>query len=151
PDLEHWPAFPDSFDQMIDLLEDVMRGHTRVVAFLSGDVHFSYNMKGRLAAEPARPVYQLVSSPTRNELTSGQVKLIRTLATPVGSALVEVGRALATAFTGTSAFLPPSPQSAEQKKRLDWKPLQAGGDWIWTGNFVASLRVSPALLEGVYE
>jgi hypothetical protein len=76
-DLEHWAAFSDSFNRMIDLLATI--GTTAAgdpcrapatITFLSGDVHFAYVARARLRLPQATSprVYQVVCSPLRNPL-----------------------------------------------------------------------------------
>ncbi|MDQ1673146.1 MAG: hypothetical protein QOC98_1708 [Frankiaceae bacterium] len=76
-DLEHWAAFGDSFNRMIDILAKI--GKTAAgdacrapatITFLSGDVHFAYVARARLREPQATSprVYQVVCSPLRNPL-----------------------------------------------------------------------------------
>jgi PhoD-like phosphatase len=150
-DLEQWAAFSKSFDAMLDLLEDVVgRGTSRNVMLLGGDVHFTYNMRGHLASAPGRAIYQLVSSPARNKLSSKQAAVITSLATPVGSVAVDIARGLAAALGGVS-ILPPVPNTKLQKARLKWDPVHTGRGWLWTGNLVGTLKIGPGLTQAVYE
>lgn len=67
-DLEHWPAFRDSFDRLAAALwrAAAAPGAPATVLVLSGDVHHSYAARARFH-EPARsPVYQLVCSPVHH-------------------------------------------------------------------------------------
>ncbi|MET3985452.1 alkaline phosphatase D family protein [Streptomyces sp. PvR034] len=67
-DLEHWAAFPASFEALSDLIEQVGTGPRApaTVCVLSGDVHHAY------VAEPRIPttsrVYQLTCSPVHNSI-----------------------------------------------------------------------------------
>ncbi|MGW8060792.1 alkaline phosphatase D family protein [Streptomyces ziwulingensis] len=70
-DLEHWSAFPSSFDALADLLAEVGTGPgaPATVSVLSGDVHHAY------VAEPSWPgrtpdarVVQLTCSPVHNSV-----------------------------------------------------------------------------------
>ncbi|MFK4148174.1 alkaline phosphatase D family protein [Streptomyces sp. NPDC004065] len=70
-DLEHWPAFPESFAALADLLGEAASGPAApaTVAVLSGDVHHAY------IAEPAwrarsvdARVLQLTCSPVHNSV-----------------------------------------------------------------------------------
>jgi hypothetical protein len=81
-DLEHWPAFQDSFRRMCDLLLDVGAGRRgkapSTICVLSGDVHHAY-----LAQVGFRPgsgvesaVWQAVCSPFRNPLDSNERRII---------------------------------------------------------------------------
>ena len=74
-DLEHWPAFGRSFQDLVALLRDVALGlrtgsPPASVLVLSGDVHCSYLAEARLpGVDPARTrVHQIVQSPLRNPL-----------------------------------------------------------------------------------
>jgi PhoD-like phosphatase len=73
-DLEHWPAFHKSFDDLADLLKSVAAGrsarHPASVIVLSGDVHHGYlaEIEFKDGAGVGSPVYQAVSSPLRNPL-----------------------------------------------------------------------------------
>ena len=81
-DLEHWPAFHDSFERLIDLLRTVSNGHEgdppATVILLGGDVHSAYIADVELAgkAGPSR-VFQLVCSPFRNPLSPAERRVIR--------------------------------------------------------------------------
>ncbi|MET8749100.1 alkaline phosphatase D family protein [Streptomyces sp. NPDC004667] len=67
-DLEHWAAFPASFEALSDLIEEVGTGPKApaTVMVLSGDVHHAY------VAEPRIPstarVFQLTCSPVHNSI-----------------------------------------------------------------------------------
>ena len=116
-DLEQWPAFSKSFNAMLDLLEEVMSGPRtakRLLAILSGDVHFSYNMKGRLLKAPLHPIYQLVSSPAMNKLSSSDEQYVRLISSPSNTTMIDIGSAIAAAH-GVSVFLPPGLQSVPKK------------------------------------
>jgi PhoD-like phosphatase len=67
-DLEHWAAFETSFRSVAQAVSSVARGERGAapasIAFLSGDVHYSYLAKVR-----GLPIYQVVCSPIRNPLT----------------------------------------------------------------------------------
>lgn len=71
-DLEHWPAFRNSFDAMVKLLGSLVRRTPapRSILLLSGDVHFSYSSRVRLKDHPetSTHIHQLVQSPLRNAL-----------------------------------------------------------------------------------
>ncbi|MGI8329999.1 alkaline phosphatase D family protein [Actinomadura scrupuli] len=66
-DLEHWAAFENSFRTVAEAVSAVARGERgtapATIAFLSGDVHYSYLAKVR-----GLPIYQVVCSPMRNPL-----------------------------------------------------------------------------------
>ncbi|MFH5824993.1 alkaline phosphatase D family protein [Georgenia sp. AZ-5] len=71
-DLEHWAAFRQSFDALVDLLGAVVRGPEppASVLVLSGDIHSSYTARARLRGveHPATAVHQLTMSPFRNPM-----------------------------------------------------------------------------------
>ncbi|RFU41177.1 alkaline phosphatase family protein [Actinomadura logoneensis] len=72
-DLEHWAAFERSFREVANDVIAVARGERgaapATVAFLSGDVHFSY-LARVLAPEASSAIVQVVCSPLRNPLPS---------------------------------------------------------------------------------
>ena len=69
-DLEHWASFRKSFDDVTDLLADLVRDEDppRSILMLSGDVHCSYMAEARLTAQahPRTAIRQLTMSPFRN-------------------------------------------------------------------------------------
>jgi hypothetical protein len=72
-DLEHWPAFRESFDRLGRLVGRVAAGEEgrrppATVSVLSGDVHHSYAARAELPDLPAEAarVHQLVCSPVHN-------------------------------------------------------------------------------------
>lgn len=80
-DLEHWPAFRQSFDRLAHLIADVSSGLNggrvpATVCVLSGDVHHSYiceaDVTPLMASRPAEvsKVYQLTCSPVHNTIPS---------------------------------------------------------------------------------
>jgi hypothetical protein len=106
-DLEHWPAFRDSFEAMIALLREVGAGRRgdapASIVVLSGDVHHAY------LAEVAFPrgsdvgsrVWQATCSPFRNPLSTMERRGVNFGFTRAGTA---IGRVLARA-----AGVPPPP------------------------------------------
>ncbi len=145
-DLEHWPAFPASFDDFISLLEDRLMAPgrtTRSLVLLSGDVHFSYCMTARLAKAPGRPVHQFVVSPARNRLSPGNESLFRVMAGPHGRALVDLGRALVAAHGG-AGVLPVNPKADATNARIVTTLLSLGGRNLLFDNVFAMLRTGPA-------
>ncbi|MEU3658720.1 alkaline phosphatase D family protein [Streptomyces sp. NPDC032940] len=70
-DLEHWPAFPASFDELAGLIADAGTGPgaPATVSVLSGDVHHAYvaepSWPGR---DPGARVVQLTCSPVHNSV-----------------------------------------------------------------------------------
>lgn len=76
-DLEHWAAFPRSFDWLEDLLLEVAGSADppRSITLLSGDVHFAYTAP---ATHDGRPIAtQVVTSPLRNRITPKQERQLR--------------------------------------------------------------------------
>ena len=74
-DLEHWPAFHNSFDDLADLLRSVGAGERSTtgrppasVIVLSGDVHHGYLAEIGFDNGVESQVYQAVGSPLRNPL-----------------------------------------------------------------------------------
>nr|WP_285622873.1 alkaline phosphatase D family protein [Kineosporia sp. NBRC 101677] len=78
-DLEHWPAFRESFDRLSRLIADVASGEhgspkPASVCVLSGDVHHSYICEAdvtplmREVPADASKVYQLTCSPVHNTI-----------------------------------------------------------------------------------
>ncbi len=80
-DLEHWPAYRNSFDGLVDLLGELVDRPEppKSVLILSGDIHFSYTSRVHLRAHEghATPVHQLVQSPLRNTLPRGSTLMFR--------------------------------------------------------------------------
>jgi hypothetical protein len=70
-DLEHWPAFGNSFDALALLLGG-LDPRVASVSVLSGDVHHSYVARPDLDGPP---VYQLTCSPVHNRVP----RLMRTV------------------------------------------------------------------------
>ena len=93
-DLEHWPAFQESFARMVQLLQDVANGRDGVVppatvTVVGGDVHNAYVMEvsmGRLEANRSR-VHQVVCSPFRNPLGPSERRTVNITKTPLAAAL----------------------------------------------------------------
>jgi len=67
-DLEHWPAFRESFDRLTHLIERAAAGGAATVNVLSGDVHHSYAARADLPSRPAAAVHQLTCSPVHNHV-----------------------------------------------------------------------------------
>ncbi|WP_433015702.1 alkaline phosphatase D family protein [Kribbella sp. CA-294648] len=69
-DLEHWASFRNSFDDLTDLLADLVRSDDppTSILMLSGDVHCSYLTEASLrdADHPGTAIRQLTMSPFRN-------------------------------------------------------------------------------------
>ncbi|MCF3960905.1 alkaline phosphatase D family protein [Streptomyces fuscigenes] len=74
-DLEHWPAFPRSFDELTALIAEVGSGESApaTVCVLSGDVHHAYVAEAawpadRAGAAVTSRVAQLTCSPVHNSV-----------------------------------------------------------------------------------
>lgn len=97
-DLEHWAAFQNSFRKVADMVSEVADGKRgeapAIIAFLSGDVHFSY--VSEVERSSGSRIMQAVCSPIRNPLP----RLTRFftaimsygLAAPVGSLVARSAR-----------------------------------------------------------
>ena len=82
-DLEHWPAFQESFAAMVDLLRDVATGSRSghppaSITLVGGDIHNAYIAEVSLGRRDERRsrVHQLVCSPFRNPLSPTQRRLV---------------------------------------------------------------------------
>jgi hypothetical protein len=100
-DLEDWPAFMQSFDELCGLLTEV---GSRVeppapatISVISGDIHFSYVAEVDFpeSAGVTSHVHQLVSSPIRNALVPRERRAIR-------FALSRAGKKIARALRRTA-------------------------------------------------
>ncbi len=128
-DLEHWAAFQKSFRQVADMAAEVADGKRgpspEAIAFLSGDVHFSY--VAEVDRSSGSRIIQAVCSPIRNPLP----RLMRYfgavmawgLASPVG------------ALVARSAHVPNPP--------FRWTCVEGP----WFNNNLASLEVTPGGLK----
>lgn len=74
-DLEHWAAFPDSFDRFTELLREAGSGPDApaTVCVLSGDVHHAYITEPRwpdldAGDAPDARIFQLTCSPVHNSI-----------------------------------------------------------------------------------
>jgi len=97
-DLEDWPAFVRSFDDLVDLLADLASPERatplRSIAVLSGDIHFSYASEIHFPGEDetGARVFQLVNSPIRNALRPHERMLMRFFMSRVAHGLGRVLR-----------------------------------------------------------
>ncbi len=127
-DLEHWPSFDDSFDDLAALLTSIARGEEgsapSSVLVLSGDVHFSYVAPADLGVDGAR-VVQLVSSPLRNGVPTNMERVLRFTTSRVGAWLGHIGRLTA----------------GRREEPVSWA-LSAGP---WFGNVVTTLTLDGAM------
>ena len=111
-DLEHWSAFHDSFERLCEWLEHVADGvegkrPPATIVLIGGDVHNAYINEVTLrtgASTPSR-VFQVVCSPFRNPLSSGQRRAVRL-----------IGTGAAAAALGGLARL-----AGVQRSRADWR------------------------------
>jgi hypothetical protein len=106
-DLEHWPAFRDSFNGMCELLRDVGAGRhgeaPQSIVVLSGDVHHAYLAEVGFPAgsEVTSRVWQATCSPFRNPLSTKERRSVLFGFSRIGA---RIGRLLA-----RSAGVPPPP------------------------------------------
>ncbi|KOG20796.1 alkaline phosphatase D family protein [Streptomyces viridochromogenes] len=131
-DLEHWAAFPESFDALAELIAEVGSGAQApaTVCVLSGDVHHAY------VAEPTWPagegpdarVFQLTCSPVHNA-----IHLAIRLGFRFGWSAV--ARRLGRRFAGHGGCpVPP----------IDWR--RTGGPWFGNQLMTLTLRGRSARL-----
>jgi hypothetical protein len=133
-DMEHWPAFHESFERLAELIRSVAAGERgrapASVVVLSGDVHHAYLFEVAFPRDAGvrSHVFQAVCSPYRNPLGKRERRVIRFgLSKPAAF----VGRALA-ASAGVSD--PP----------VRWRMV---GDGPWFDNQVATLRIDGRAIE----
>jgi hypothetical protein len=122
-DLEHWAAYPQSFEALSELVEEVAgaRGAPSTVCVLSGDVHHAYVSEPRFPRPVNSRVVQLTCSPMHNSIPAVMRAGFRFGWSRAGRAL---GRALARhGRTGRPA--------------VKWK--RSGGPWF--GNQLMTLRL----------
>ncbi|QLH21460.1 alkaline phosphatase D family protein [Streptomyces sp. Rer75] len=132
-DLEHWAAFPESFDALTDLIAEVGEGADApaTISVLSGDVHHAYIAEPDWSRWPRRPVSevrQLTCSPVHNSIHAS----IR-LGFRFGWS--RAGRALGRFFTRHGRV--PAP-------RLSWR--KTGGPWFGNQLMTLTLRGGSAQL-----
>ncbi|MFF7677429.1 alkaline phosphatase D family protein [Actinacidiphila glaucinigra] len=104
-DLEHWSAFPDSFDDLAGILTDAADDPEApaTICVLSGDVHHAYTAEAHRPGTPLRSrLLQLTCSPVHNTIP-GYMRLAFRFAWTgparlVGRALTRHGRAAAPAL-----------------------------------------------------
>jgi hypothetical protein len=82
-DLEHWPAFQQSFSTLVELLCELAAGRggepPAMITLIGGDVHNAYIAEVDLGPGQVSRVYQVVCSPFRNPLDRRQRTGIRML------------------------------------------------------------------------
>ena len=82
-DLEHWGAFPHSFDRMVELIEATASGRRgaapQSIITLGGDVHHAYLARVSFPEDAAveSTVWQGVCSPFRNALSRREERIAR--------------------------------------------------------------------------
>lgn len=82
-DLEHWGAFPHSFDQMTELIRVAGSGERgeppASIVTLGGDIHHAYLAQVEFPQEDhvKSPVWQAVCSPFRNALSGRERRIAR--------------------------------------------------------------------------
>ncbi len=107
-DLEHWPAFGDSFARMCEVIADVGSGQRgrapATITFLSGDVHFAYVAEAAFRGrdDVTSRIVQAVCSPLRNPLPPSARIGERFASTAVGR---QIGRLLAGTARASSSDL----------------------------------------------
>jgi hypothetical protein len=85
-DLEHWPAFSDSFHKLVRLITEVATGRRgpapATVVLLGGDVHHAYLAEAGLPGEVGErsAIFQAVCSPFRNALDRHERIIMRSAA-----------------------------------------------------------------------
>ncbi|WP_432165128.1 alkaline phosphatase D family protein [Streptomyces sp. bgisy031] len=132
-DLEHWAAFPASFDALTALIAEAGGGEgaPATVCVLSGDVHHAYTAEPAWpdgAAAPAARVLQLTCSPVHNSIP-GSIK--------VGFRFgwSRFGRALGRRFARHGRLAAPP---------LSWR--RTGGPWFGNQLMTLTLRGRTARL-----
>ncbi len=88
-DLEDWPAFGRSFEDVIELLIELARRDRpcETVTILAGDIHFSYVADVDVGVESPTRIHQVVSSPIRNALPWRERSVLRFAISRVGRAI----------------------------------------------------------------
>ena len=125
-DLEHWAAFPRSFDDLTELVARVGSGpHAPAGVFvLSGDVHHAYvaEPRWRGTARPQARVLQLTCSPVHNSVPA-------TMKAGFRFGWSRFGRWVGRALARHGRVSPPE---------IDWR--RTGGPWF--GNQLMTLTLS---------
>jgi hypothetical protein len=81
-DLDHWPAFQQSFERFVALLGDISKGKLgpppATISIVGGDIHSSYIAEVSLGADSGSSrVHQIVCSPFRNPLSRRERTIVR--------------------------------------------------------------------------
>ncbi|WP_116022610.1 alkaline phosphatase D family protein [Thermomonospora umbrina] len=123
-DLEHWAAFENSFRAVAEDVGAVARGERgrapASVAFLSGDVHYSY-LARVTAPTTETPISQVVCSPLRNPL-AGKFRWANVVACRKGTAWL---------FRGLAAL------ARVPRPPLRWRLT----DGPWFENMIATIEI----------
>jgi hypothetical protein len=131
-DLEHWGAFPHSFDQIVELLRAAGSGERgdppSSILTLGGDIHHAYLARVEFpeSANVQSPVWQAVCSPFRNALSGHEQRIARAGDSPVA-------RAIARGLARTAGVSPPEVRwSLEQPPTFDnqFATLDFDGDRV---------------------
>ncbi|RFU86223.1 alkaline phosphatase family protein [Streptomyces triticagri] len=131
-DLEHWPAFADSFDELTTLIEEVggRPDAPAAICVLSGDVHHAY------VAEPSWPagtgprsrVLQLTCSPMHNSIP----------------AVIKLGFRFGWSRFGRGLGRRLARHGRTRPARVDWR--RTGGPWFGNQLMTLTLRGRSARL-----
>lgn len=88
-DLEHWAAFGNSFQLLVQLVFEVASGKRgaapKSIIMLSGDVHHAYLAEAKFRQGVQSKVVQAVSSPFRNPLGKNEQAVLKLLASRPGA------------------------------------------------------------------
>jgi PhoD-like phosphatase len=113
-DLEHWGAFPHSFDQIVGLIRTAASGERgrapASIVTLGGDVHHAYLAEVEFPDDDqvVTPVWQAVCSPFRNALSARERRIAH-----AGDS--RLARAMARGLARSAGVKPPS---------VDWRLVQ---------------------------
>ncbi|MFH8979970.1 alkaline phosphatase D family protein [Streptomyces varsoviensis] len=126
-DLEHWAAFPASFDALADLIATVGRGPgaPATISVLSGDVHHAYVAEpdfGRFPGGLTSRVSQLTCSPVHNSIPAAMRQGFR-------FGWSRAGRWLGRGFARHGRVAPPA---------VEWS--RTGGPWFGNQLMTLTLR-----------
>ena len=131
-DLEHWGAFPHSFDQIVELIRAAGAGERgdppASIVTLGGDIHHAYLARVEFPERDGvrSPVWQAVCSPFRNALSSREERIAR-----LGD--TRVARAVARGLARSAGVKPPEVEwRLEEEPTFDnqFATLEIDGDRI---------------------
>jgi hypothetical protein len=92
-DLDHWPAFGDSFERLLGLVARAGKGEfgspPASIVMLSGDVHHAYLAEVAFprSDRPQSSIWQAVCSPYRNALDDRERRMMKAADSPVPAAI----------------------------------------------------------------